>query len=228
MSITIGIIGGLGPEGTVHYYRKLIKYFGGWVKRPGIIIDQIWMDRFASLMRDGAEREIEELFLAALHRVQRAGANFAIIAAITPHKFLANIQGKVPLPVIDIVEATRQTICAAGYRRIGLLGTRLTLTDRFFREPMEASGISIQIPDESGIAYLDKLIFGNLASGIKTEDMRSEIAAIIEKMCQQAAIDCLVVACTDLFDLLDTDIPLVDPIDSHINMVGQLCSELSN
>jgi aspartate racemase len=188
-----------------------------------MVIDQVWMDRFAALLRDGAESEIEELFLAALHRVHRAGANFAMVAAITPHKFLANMRDKVPLPVLDIVEATRQTLCAAGYRKIGILGTRLTLTDRFFREPLEASGILVQIPDEPDIAYLDKLIFGDLAAGQETAEMRRQIAAIIDRMSQRAAMECIVVACTDLFDLMNTDIPLVDPIDCHIDMAGKLC-----
>lgn len=226
MSITIGIIGGLGPEGTIHYYRKLIKYFEGGADRPGIIVEHVWMDRFATLMRADAESEIEELFLEALDRLHRAGSDIALVAAVTPHKFLTKIRAKFPLPVVDIVDATRQTLCTARYRKIGLLGTRLTLTDQFFREPLENSGMTIEIPDDEGIEYLDKLIFGDLAAGKKTEEMRRGIAAIIERMTMRTDLDCLVVACTDLFDLLDTDIPLIDPIECHIGVAGKYFDEV--
>jgi aspartate racemase len=225
MSFTIGIVGGLGPEGTMHYYKKLIKSFAGGTDRPGIIIDHVWMDRFVTLIRTGTEREIAELFLEALSRLQCAGCDIALVAAVTPHKFLSKMRAKFPLPVIDIVDATRQTLSAAGYKKVGLLGTRLTLTDGFFLEPLEIAGMRVEIPDEAGIEYLDKLIFGDLATGWKTEEMRREIAAIVGRMTQRTEMDCLVVACTDLFDLLDTDVPLIDPIDCHIRIAREYGSD---
>jgi aspartate racemase len=216
---TIGIVGGLGPEGTVHYYRKLTQQLSSIpleVGRPGVVVDHVWMERFAALLRAGARDEIVSLLSASVGRLHDAGADLALIAAVTPHKFLAGIREASPIPLIDIVEATRDEIVSSGHRTVGLLGTRATLTEAFFRGGLEDAGIGVVVPDAKAVAYLDDLIFGPLASGSKTDAMTAEVRAIVAEMTARAELDALVVACTDLMELVTPTIPLVDPIDCHV------------
>jgi aspartate racemase len=224
---TIGIVGGLGPEGTVHYYRKLARHFGNRAQedRPGIFIDHLWIDRFAALLRAEAEDEIRTLLAASLQRLHKAGAELALVASVTPHMFLATVRKESPIEVVDIVEATQQELVAAGYRTVGLLGTRQTLTRPFFKSGLERAGIRVVVPDERGVAYLDDLIFGPLASGTKTSEMRDGLAELIGAMTAGEPIEALVVACTDLMDLIEPTTALVDPIDCHIRLLAQTLAQ---
>jgi aspartate racemase len=219
MARTIGIVGGLGPEGTIHYYRKLTGQLATIPLehgRPGVIIDHLWVDRIASLLRAGADAEIAALLADSVRRLHRAGADTALIAAVTPHKYLGAVRESSPIPLVDLVDATEREVKAAGYRVVGLLGTRPTLTEPFFKGALERSGVKVTVPGEDGIAYLHELIFGPLASGAVTEAMKREVRGIARDMASAARLDAIIVGCTDLMDLMDSSAPLIDPIDCHI------------
>jgi aspartate racemase len=218
MAPIVGVVGGMGPEGTVFYYRKLTAAFAALPPeaRPGIVVDHVWLDRFAALLRAGTEDEIGALFAGSLGRLERAGAAVALIAAVTPHRFLPMLRRLSPLPIVDLVAAARDDVRAAGHRTVGLLGTRYTLTEPFFRGGLEEAGVTVVVPDGDGIERLDALIYGPLAAGEKTPAMRAEIAGIVVRMAARARLDALVVGCTDLMDVLETTLPLVDPIDGHV------------
>lgn len=221
MRSTIGMVGGLGPEGTIHYYRKLAARLGAIPfdeGRPGLVVDHVSIDRFASLLRAGAEPEILALFGDSIRRLQRAGADLALVAAVTPHKFLEPLRRSAPIPLVDLVEATQREISRARYARVGLLGTRTTLTEPFFKGGLERAGVAVTVPAADEIAYLDQLIFGELASGPPTEAMRRRIGEIVEGMSAATKLDAIVVACTDLMDLMDTALPLVDPVECHVQL----------
>lgn len=222
MRSTIGVVGGLGPEGTVHYYRKLAARLGAIPfdeGRPGLVIDHVWIDRFASLLRAGAEAEVLALLGNSIRRLHRAGADLALIAAVTPHKFLEPLRRSVPIPLVDLVEATHREVSRARYTRVGLLGTRATLTEPFFKGGLERAGIAVTVPAADEIGYLDELIFGALASGPPTDAMKREIGEIVRRMSAATKLDAIVVACTDLMDLMDTALPLVDPVECHVQLV---------
>ncbi len=221
MRSTIGVVGGLGPEGTVHYYRKLAARIGSIPfdeGRPGMVIDHVWIDRFASLLRGGAEAEILALLGDSIRRLQRAGADLALVAAVTPHKFLDSLRRSAPIPLVDLVEATQSEIARARYVRVGLLGTRATLTEPFFKRGLERAGIAVTVPAVDDIGYLDDLIFGALASGPATAEMRRNVGEIVRRMSATTRLDAVVVACTDLMDLMDTALPLVDPVECHVQL----------
>lgn len=220
MQPIVGIVGGTGPEGTVHYYRKLTQRLAALPaeRRPGIVVDHVWVDRFSGLLRAGAEQDAAALLHASLVRLQRAGAGLALFAAVTPHRFLETLRPRSPLPIVDLVSATCEDVRAAGHRVVGLIGTRLTVTEPFFRRALEAAGVEVVIPDEAGIAALDAMIFGPLARGETTPEMRAGIAALVGRMAARARLDALVVACTDLMDLMGDEVPLLDPIDSHLRL----------
>jgi aspartate racemase len=192
--------------------------------RPGVLIDHLWMERLVGLLRAEAEEEIQDLLLASLRRLDRAGADLAMVAAVTPHMFLAPVRKQSPIEVLDLVEATEQELLSAGQRSIGLLGTRLTLTRPFFKGRLEQAGLRVVVPDEQGVSYLDHLIFGPLASGA-TSDMRHEVTALVRRMTLAEPIDALVIACTDLMDLIEPTMVLLDPIDCHIRLAARTLAQ---
>jgi aspartate racemase len=225
MPSILGVVGGLGPEGTVHYYRKLVRHFSETLpleERPGLLVDQVWMEGFVALLRSEAELEIQRLFAASLRRLHLAGAELALVASVTPHLFLGPVREASKVEVVDIVQATQEELIASSYRCVGLLGTRLTLTRPFFKSGLERAGLRVVVPDERGIAFLDALIFGPLAAGQKTLEMRRGVGELIESLQAQAQLDALVVACTDLMDLVEPTTPLVDPIDCHIRLAARM------
>ncbi|MBC7953094.1 MAG: amino acid racemase [Rhodospirillaceae bacterium] len=224
---TIGIVGGLGPEGTIHYYRKLTAHLSGqWPhaeRRPGVVIDHVWMDCFAAQLRAGADSQIIALLSDSLDRLAMAGADVALIAAVTPHKFLTALNNRSSLPVVDMAEATRKGILAAGHTKVGLIGTKMTLTENFFKDVLEKSGIHVAVPPQDDISFLNDLIFGELATGVKTPATRARIAQIVTALMQHA--DALVVACTDLMDLIDPSVAVIDPIECHIHHAAAMLAD---
>lgn len=220
MPSTIGIVGGLGPEGTVHYYRKLVALLSAPPpeERARLVVDHVWIERFAALLRAGAEEEIARLLGGSLERLHRAGADVALVAAVTPHKFLPLLRERSPLPIVDLVEATRRELVSARLRTVALLGTRATVTDPFFRRPLEEAGIRVVVPDGDAVAWLDAFIFGPLAAGEKTDAAKARVAAIVGDLAAGAPLDAVVVACTDLMELVPRVAPLVDPIDCHLRL----------
>jgi aspartate racemase len=182
------------------------------------------MDGFASLLRAGAEEPILALLGDSLLRLHKGGAGLAVIAAVTPHKFLASLRRAAPLPIVDLVDATLREITRARHRRVGLLGTRATLTEPFFKGALERAGIEVTVPAPKEIALLDDLIFGALASGPKTPGMSREVQQIVRNMLAGAKLDALVVACTDLMDLVEPVLPLVDPVACHVALAVESAS----
>ena len=223
---TLGVVGGLGPEGTVHYYLKLTERLRALPRdgRPGLLVDHVWMDRFASLLRSGAEAPVVSLLCDSLLRLHRGGADFAVIAAVTPHKFLAALRQASPLPIVDLVEATQRDILRARHRRVGMIGTRATLTEPFFKGGLERAGIEVTVPATREIEFLDELIFGALASGPKTPAMSRDVQRIVTNMVAKARLDAIVVACTDLMELVEPVLPLVDPVASHVALAVESAS----
>ena len=219
MSLTIGVVGGLGTEGTVHYYQKLTKRLRAIPHdegRPGILVDHVWMDRFAPLLLSGLDAASVSLLGESLERLHRAGADVALIAAVTPHKYLSSLRRAASVPVIDLVEATIAELRRKRCTRVGLLGTRATLTERFFKGGLERAGIAVAVPGAREMAYLDDLIFGPLARGSRPPDASPRLDEIVGRMRAGVALDALVVASPDLMELVEPVLPLIDPVESHV------------
>jgi aspartate racemase len=219
MSLTIGVVGGLGPEGTVHYYEKLTKRLRAIPHdegRPGIVVDHVWMDRFAPLILSGLDAASVSLLGESLERLHRAGADVALIAAVAPHKFLSSLRRATSVPVIDLVEATISELRRTRCSRVGLLGTRATITERFFKGGLERAGITVVIPGVRDITYLDELIFGPLALGKRPPAASSRVDEIVRGMMAGQKIDAIVVASPDLIRLVEPVLPLVDPVECHV------------
>jgi len=146
---TVGIIGGIGPESTVDYYRLIIAAYreqrqdGSY---PAIIINSIDLNKIRDLVTANALADLTEYLVVEVQRLARAGADFGLLAANTPHIVFDDVRQQSPIPLLSIVEATCEAAKALALRRLGLLGTRFTMQGRFFPDVFAREGITLVVP----------------------------------------------------------------------------------
>ena len=162
----VGIVGGLGPESTIDYYRRILE--GWWREDPGtapsIIIDSLDVQRGLRLVESDRPALVEYL-LESLMRLAAAGADFAVMAANTPHVVIDDLVARAPIPLLSIVDACAEEAGRLGLRRLGLLGTRFTMEGAFYPQTFARYGIEVVSPEESGRAWLHERYIGQMLKG---------------------------------------------------------------
>jgi aspartate racemase len=220
---TLGILGGIGPESTVEYYRSLIAGYrqlrpdGSY---PSIILNSISVTKLLALMGADQLDEVADYLTDELQRLVRAGADFAIIAANTPHIVFDEVQRRSPIPLLSIVEAT----CAEAARRqvstAALLGTRYTMKSRFYPDVFARKGITLVVPPEDEQLYIHNKYVGELLENIFLPETRQRLLEIIEGMKQRHGIQAAILAGTELPLILRAQeacgIPLLDTTQIHV------------
>ena len=220
------MLGGIGPESTVEYYRLLIASYrqlrpdGSY---PSIIINSIdvtkllaWMG--ANQLSEGADYLVDEL-----QRLARAGADFGIIAANTPHIVFDEVQQRSPIPLISIVEATCAEARRRGITKAGLIGTRYTMQASFYPDVFSRKGITLVVPQEDEQNYIHDKYIAELLKGVFLPETRERLLEIIESMKQRHQIQAVILGGTELPLLLRGDeacgIPLLDTTQIHVQAV---------
>jgi aspartate racemase len=226
----LGMIGGLGPESTVDYYKLIVAAYrertnGGY---PAIIINSVDLNKARDLVTANSLAELTEYLVAEVQRLARAGADFGLITANTPHIVFDDIQRQSPIPLLSIVGATCQAVRALGLKKVGLLGTRFTMQGRFFPEVFEKAGITLVVPGEDEQAWLHEKYFGELVNGVFLPETRERILAIIRRMRQSDGIEAVILGGTELPLLLrdapPQGIPCLDTTQIHVKAAVALMS----
>ncbi|MFD1065883.1 aspartate/glutamate racemase family protein [Oceanobacillus locisalsi] len=222
----IGIIGGLGPESTVEYYQSIIRRFqekkGSLKVLPELFINSINM---YNIFRYISEWRLDDLIMYvgnAARKLEQLEVDGIIIAANTPHLVFDEVQKQVSVPMISIVDATVEEAEKQGVQHIGLLGTKFTMEQDFFKTPFEESRKHISVPEEDTQQYLHEKIVNELENGIVKPETKKDFKQIVDEMIEQKQIDSLILGCTELpmiFSEEDFDIPLLDTMDIHVNKV---------
>ncbi|MDN3427329.1 amino acid racemase [Microbacterium sp. APC 3898] len=219
----LGMIGGTGPESTVDYYQSIISRFqedtGSKESLPELLIYSINMYKIFDLLQNNQEEELAEYLAAAVLSLERAGADFAVISANTPHIVFDKVQQKVNIPMISIVEESYRTAHQLEIHKIGLLGTKFTMENDFFKEPFMANGKEIFVPNEEDQQFIHEKIVKELEQGIVNEETKKEFLVIAERMIEQHDIEGLILGCTELpmiFKPQDLDIPQLNTVEIHV------------
>ena len=220
---TLGIIGGLGPESTVDYYRLIIaayreqKQDGSY---PAIIINSIDLNKARDLVTANALADLTEYLVAEVQRLAKAGANFGLIAANTPHIVFDDIRRQAPIPLISIVEATCEAAKALGLKRVGLLGTRFTMQGRFFPDVFAREGMSLVVPTQDEQAYIHDKYMSELVNGIFLAETRQRLLEIVHRLKRRESVEGVILGGTELPLLLRDatlhDIPILDTTQIHV------------
>lgn len=219
----IGIVGGIGPESTVDYYKSLIykyqkiKMDGSY---PKIIIDSIDMKEVLSLVSKKQWYRLVNLIVTSLNNLYMAGADIAVISSNTPHIVFYKIKKLSPMPVLSIVEETRKKAKELKLRRLALLGTITTMEESFYKDSFLISAIDIVVPRKAEREYIEQRIFTELENGIINNRTREGFLSIIDRMKREDSIDGVILGCTEIPIILkngDLDIPFLNTVEIHVD-----------
>lgn len=198
---TVGIIGGIGPESTIEYYRFIIEGYRARItdgSYPSIILNSVDLNKLVTWMNAGEFDSVADYLLLEIERLAKADADFAAIAANTPHIVLDRLRGNSTLPLISIVEATRDKARALGLKRLGLFGTRFTMQAKFYPHAFADAGLTIVVPNEDEQAFIHEKYFSELVRNIFLPETRDRLLAIVDRIRADEAIEGLILGGTEL------------------------------
>jgi aspartate racemase len=227
----IGIIGGLGPESTVDYYKEIISTFNtkyAELAYPEIIIYSANLTMLMGFVETESWSELSEWLLEEIFCLHRAGAEFAAIASNTPHIVFDEIKPQSPMPLLSIVEETCNKAKEMGLKNVGLVGTKLTMETEFYKKPFLSKGISIVVPTEEEQQIINHKLFSEIELGIFKDSTRDELLAIAKRMVDENGIDSLILGCTELPLILTEDrygIPFLNTSAIHCESIITYCIE---
>ena len=230
---TVGIVGGIGPESTIEYYRSIIARYRQLRPdgtSPAILIISLEVNKLLDWMYANHLGQVTDYLLAALQSLARAGADFGVIAANTPHIVFDDLQDRSPLRLVSIVEATCNEAARRGIRRVGLLGTRFTMQASFYPEVFSRHDVAVVTPQADEQAYIHEKYVGELLKDKFLPETREHILKIIHRIKEQEQIQGVVLGGTELPLLLRddmvSDIPLLDTTQIHVRaIVTELIAE---
>lgn len=218
---TVGIVGGLGPESTVDYYRRILK---GWEREdpstaPPIVIDSLDVRRALRLVESDRPALIEYL-LASLRRLAGAGVDFAVMTANTPHIVFDELVARSPVPLVSIVEVCAEEAQQRGLGRLALLGTRFTMEAPFYPAVCARYGIDVVPPNDEDRAWVHERYVGELLRGEFRDDTRRRFISLVNRLRKAENIDGVILGGTELPLLLPTpviaDVPALDTTALHV------------
>jgi len=225
---TAGIIGGVGPESTVAYYRLLIALYRAQKtdgSYPSIIINSIDLNKVVQLITASRFADITDYLALEVNKLANAGVDFGAISANTPHVVFNDLRARSQIPLISIVETTCDAARELSMERVGLLGTRFTMQGRFYREVFEKAGIDLVVPTLHEQEYIHDKYMNELVNGIFSPDTRTHFIKIAERLRIQGHIDGLILGGTELPLLLKADdyedLPLLDTTRLHVERIVQ-------
>lgn len=229
---TIGLLGGLGPEATVDYYKEIIKNVNernndGSLSYPEIVIYSVNMDRFISLL-ENEKYEVASNYLATcINKMANAEVDFAAMSANTPHLLFHEIQRKVSIPLISIVDSCAQKARDLGLKRSGLIGTKFTMEGDFYPDAFQTFGLEVIIPQPDEREIINEKLFKELELGIFKEETKQLMLDIVQKMIDRDGIDSMILGCTE-FPIMFTEasylgIPFLNTTRIHVGQIVETC-----
>ena len=223
---TVGMIGGLGPESTVDYYRSIIARYRA--QRPGggsphLVINSLDVDRGIAMLDAGRLTELADYLADGLDLLARAGVDLAFIAANTPHIVFDEVQRRSSIPLLSIVRATSDCARGLGLRKVGLFGTGFTMRADFYAKEFQQAGIALILPKESEREFIHRKYIGELLKNQFLAETRTEMLGIANRMKAEDGVEALILAGTELPLLLrgssDAGIEFLDTTVIHVEAI---------
>ena len=197
----LGIVGGIGPESTIDYYRSLV---ATWRRRrsdgtyPRVIINSVEAGRVIRLLGEGEFAAVGRELGGALGALAAAGCQRALIASNATHLAFDHIDPPPPMPMIHIVDAARDAAVGGGHRRLGLIGTRFVMQARLFHDRFEPAGIAVIIPTPAEQDVVHGIYMGELVPGQVRDESRDRLVNVIATLRDRDSIDGVILGGTEL------------------------------
>lgn len=222
---TIGLIGGLSWESTVDYYRyinTMVHEKLGGLHSAKCLMYSFDFDDIAVLQMAGDWKKQTELMIEAAVKLEKAGADLLVICTNTMHQMAPEVQAAVSIPLIHIADATAHAIQRQGLTKVGLLGTRFTMEQNFYKDGLKRHGISTLIPDADDRQTIHTIIYQELCKGILSPESKAACLDIVSRLTSRGA-EGIVLGCTEIPMLIkqeDTPVRLFDTTYIHAREVA--------
>ena len=224
---TIGLIGGMSWESTVPYYRQIneiVKERLGGLHSAKIILYSVDFYDIERLQHAGDWTAAGKLLGQAARSLELAGADFLVLCTNTMHKVARDIEAAVRIPLFHIADPTAVEIKAAGFSTVGLLGTRFTMEQAFYKGRLvERHGLKVMTPEPDDREVIHRVIYEELCLGKILDESRLEYRRIIARLVQQGA-EGIILGCTEIALLVsqrDSAVPLFDTTSIHARRAAE-------
>lgn len=221
----LGLVGGIGPESTIDYYRGII---AGYRQRlaqdtyPQMVIDSLNLKEMYTLSSTQQWDKFADRIIDSLKNLSAAGAELAAIGANTAHIVFDEVNSRSPVPLVSLVEATCQYAQAKGCKKVVVLGTAFTMSSGLYTDALAKFGIDAFVPDKEQQQVIHNIIFPNLQAGIVLQEEKEAMLRIASQMIKATDADALVLGCTELPLIIkegDLDTLLLDTTQIHIEAI---------
>ena len=208
----IGMVGGISPQSSVLFYRELIKkHFREHNNHyyPEIVMFSVDFGRLKDFQEDSDPKEYIKEIINAIDSSERAGADFAVIASNTPHRVFHQVEKRVSIPMLSMIDVIADYALNANYKKVLLLGTRYTMTEDFYKKGLLSKGIQAIVPSDNDQTIINNVIFDELVEGKVIQTSKIKLIEIIKTN----KVDAVVLGCTELPLIVsgtDVDTPLID------------------
>lgn len=216
----IGLLGGMSWESTAVYYRLINQEISrrlGALHSADLVLRSVDFAVVEEMQARGAWAEAGALLAEAAHDLERAGAEVLVLCTNTMHKVARQIEDAVPLPLLHLADATAAAVTAAGVRRVGLLGTRFTMEQDFYRDRLAGHGLEVLVPDAPDRETCHRVIYDELCRGVVSEESRQRYREVISRLVAAGA-EGVVLGCTEIELLIgseDSPVPVFPTTRIH-------------
>jgi len=225
---TIGMLGGMSWESTASYYKALnegVRDVLGGLHSARISMYSVDFDQIEKLQHQGDWQATAEILSQAARSIEAAGADFLLICTNTMHKVAPEIEAAIGIPLLHIADATAERLVADKVKRVGLLGTRFTMEEDFYKGRLtDKYTIEVVVPDSDDMDIIHKVIYSELCLGRVSERSRRRYLDIIDSLCDKGA-EAVILGCTEIALLVQqkhTSVRLYDTTEIHARHAVQL------
>ena len=218
---TIGMIGGMSWESSIEYYRltnQAVRQRLGGVHSAKSVMVSVDFGEIEALQKSGRWDEAANLMVQAARQVERGGADFLIICTNTMHRMAEEVSQSISIPLLHIADATAEQVLALGFKQIGLLGTRFTMEEDFYRGRLENKfSLQVLVPEQTGRDLVHRVIYEELVVGKIDPESKKAYQQVIQQLAERGA-QAIILGCTEIGLLVkeaDSPLPLFDTTAIH-------------
>ncbi len=218
----LGILGGMGPESTLLYYKEIASRFQARESHgafPSLTIECVNMYEMLGYCFSGQYEKLTQYLLKGIRNLEASQVDFIILASNTPHIVFDQLQKESNVPLLSILEPTFKAVKSQGLKKVAWLGIRFSMEEPYFRKIFTQNDIEVAIPNAEERAYIDTVISKELEFGIVKEESKANIDHILQRLITEEGIQGVILGCTELplmYTHSSLPIPTFDTVEYHI------------